>query len=197
VVTDGRVVLGLHEAPDFSALTFIHPDLAAVADSLGAAGVTLSLRQTDPEVFNRIEFNDPSGQKIRMVAARTFSPALPAAEHGSACGYFGHYSMPAHDPDAMTAFWEALGFVAMPPQADPYAHQSLTSDGIDLALHAPQLLPAPVLVFCEEAMHAKIGRLRELGMSIDGALPRALAGTGAAVLAAPEGTRLLLLTGTL
>lgn len=197
VVTDGRVVLGLHEAPDFSALTFIHADLAAVADSLGAAGVTLSLRHTDPEVFNRIEFSDPAGQKIRMLAARTFSPALRAVTPGSACGYFGHYSMPAHDPDALAAFWEPLGFVAMPPQTDPYTHQSLTSDGIDLALHAPQLLPTPALVFCEEAMHAKIGRLRELGVACDGALPRALARTDAAVLAAPEGTMLLLLTGTL
>jgi catechol 2,3-dioxygenase-like lactoylglutathione lyase family enzyme len=197
VVTDGRVVLGLHEAPDFSALTFIHPDLAAVADSLGAAGVTLSLRHTDPDVFNRIEFSDPAGQKIRMLAARTFSPALLASEQGSACGYFGHYSMPARDPDAVTACWEPLGFVALPPQTDPYAHQSLTSDGIDLALHAPQLLPTPALVFCEEGMHAKIDHLRELGVSFASALPRALAGTGAAVLAAPEGTVLLLLTGTL
>ncbi len=187
----------LHEAPQFSALTFIHPDLAAVADFLGAAGVTLSLRQTDPEVFNRIEFCDPAGQKIRMLAARTFSPALPASEQGSACGYFGHYSMPARDPAAVTAFWEPLGFVAMPPQTDPYAHQSLTSDGIDLALHSPQLLPAPALVFCEEAMRRKIDQLRESGVPFDSALPRALATDGAALIAAPEGTLLLLLTGTL
>jgi catechol 2,3-dioxygenase-like lactoylglutathione lyase family enzyme len=197
VVTYGRVVLGLHQAPDFSALTFIHPDLAAVADSLSAAGVTLSLRQTDPEVFNRIEFSDPAGQKIRMLAARTFSPALPAAEPGSACGYFGHYGMPTRDPHAATAFWEPLGFVAMPPQTDPYVHQSLTSDGIDLALHAPQLLPAPALVFCEEAMRWKIDRLRGSGVPFDSALPRALAMDGAALLEAPEGTLLLMLTGTL
>src|SRR5580692_10521053 len=75
VVTDGRLVLGLHEAQDSSAITFIHPDLAAVAESLSAAGVALSMRRTDPEVFNRIEFADPAGQKVRMVAARTFSPA--------------------------------------------------------------------------------------------------------------------------
>ena len=197
VVTDGRVVLGLHAAPEFSALTFIHPDLAAVADSLNAAGVTLSLRHTDPEVFNRIEFSDPSGQKIRMLAARTFSPALPASEPASACGYFGHYSMPARDPAAVTAFWEPLGFVAMPPQTDPYAHQSLTSDGIDLALHAPRLLPAPALVFCEEGMGPKIERLRASGVHFDPALPRALSADDAALLEAPEGTLLLLLTGTL
>ena len=197
VVTDGRAVLGLHEAPEFSALTFIHPDLAAVADSLSAAGVRLSLRQTDPEVFNRIDFSDPAGQKIRMLAARTFSPALPAVEEGAACGYFGHYGMPARDPLAVASFWEPLGFVAMPPQTDPYAHQSLTSDGIDLALHAPQLLPAPALVFCEEAMRWKIDRLRALGVPFDSVLPRELAMEGAALLEAPEGTLLLLLTGAL
>ena len=197
VVTDGRLVLGLHQTPQFGALTFIHPDLAAVADSLSAAGVTLSLRHTDAEVFNRIEFSDPAGQKIRMLAARTFSPAITASEQGSTCGYFGHYGMPVRDAAAVTAFWEPLGFVAMPPQPDPYAHQSLTSDGIDLALHAPQLLPAPALVFCEEAMRGRIDLLRESGVSFDAALPRALAAHDAALLEAPEGTLLLLLTGTL
>jgi len=197
VITDGRMVLGLHQAPQFSALTFIHPDLAALADSHSAAGVTLSLRRTDPEVFNQIEFNDPAGQRIRMLTARTFSPAVTASEHGSACGYFGHYSMPVRDPAAVTAFWEPLGFVAMPPQTDPYAHHSLTSDGINLAVHSPQLLPAPALVFCEEDMRGKIDRLRKLGVPFAPELPRALAGKGAALLEAPEGTLLLLLTGTL
>jgi hypothetical protein len=191
------VVLGLHEAPDFSALTFIHPDLAALADSLSAAGVELSLRQTAAELFNRIEFSDPAGQKIRMLAARTFSPADPESQESSACGYFGHYGMPARDSDTVTAFWEPLGFVAMPPQSDPYEHQSLTSDGIDLALHSPRLLPAPALVFCEEAMRSRIDHLRASGLPLDGALPRALAPQCAAMLEAPEGTLLLLLAGTL
>ena len=42
-----------------------------------------------------------------------------------------------------------------------------------------------------------VNRLRELGVPLDSALPRALATNGAAVLEAPEGTLLLLLTGTL
>jgi catechol 2,3-dioxygenase-like lactoylglutathione lyase family enzyme len=197
VVTDGRVVLGLHEAPDFSAITFIHPELATVADSLGAAGVTVSLRQTDPEVFNRIEFTDPAGQKVRMLAARTFSPAAHAAQDSSACGYFGQYSLPARDPAGVAAFWESLGFVAMPQDMDPYAHQSLTSDGIDLALHSPRLLPAPALVFCEADMGARIDRLRESGVVFEPSLPPGFASDAAALLEAPEGTLLLLLTGTL
>jgi catechol 2,3-dioxygenase-like lactoylglutathione lyase family enzyme len=196
VVTDGRVVLGLHETADFSAITFVHPDLAAVADSLSAARVALTRRQTHPEVFNQIEFADPAGQKIRMVAARTFSPADRALGQHSACGYFAHYSMPARDRDEVAAFWEPLGFVALPQQEEPYAHHSLTSDGIDLALHSPRLLPAPALVFCDENMAARLHQLRESGVQLEPP-PRLLATAGNAVLEAPEGTLLLLLTGSL
>src|SRR5580692_6737609 len=163
VITDGRLVLGLHEAPDFAALTFIHPDVTQVADSLDDTGVQLALRRTHPEVFNQIEFADPDGQKIRMVAARTFSPA-DAPERASACGYFAHYSLPARDPAATARFWEGLGFVAMPEADDPYPHQDLTSDGIDLGLHSPRLLPAPALVFCEEDMAQRIVQLRQAGV---------------------------------
>jgi catechol 2,3-dioxygenase-like lactoylglutathione lyase family enzyme len=196
VVTDGRVVLGLHETADFSAITFVHPDLAAVADALSGTGVALSLRHTDPEVFNQIEFADPAGQKIRMVAARTFSPAERALEQHSACGYFAQYSMPARARAAVAAFWEPLGFVALPQEEDPYDHQSLTSDGIDLALHAPRLLPTPALVFCEADMEVRIRQLRESGLEFEPP-PRSLVAAGNAVLEAPEGTLLLLLTGSL
>ena len=197
VVTDGRLVLGLHEVPDFAAITFIHQDVPKIAATLDDTGVQLALRQTDPEVFNRIEFADPEGQKIRMVAARTFSPADGAPDQVSACGYFAHYSMPARDMAAAGAFWEPLGFVAMPQIEDPYPHQSLTSDGIDLALHSPRLLPAPALVFCEEHMAEKITHLREAGIATQVALPRGLAPGANAMFEAPEGTLLLLLTGTL
>jgi catechol 2,3-dioxygenase-like lactoylglutathione lyase family enzyme len=197
VVTDGRLVLGLHEVADFAAITFVHPEVAMIAKQLEAAGVTLTLRRTDPEVFNRIEFADPAGQKIRMLAARTFSPTDRAADQDSRLGYFSQYSLPARDGAAVAAFWEALGFVAMPPQDEPYAHQSLTSDGIDLALHAPRWLPAAALVFCEEGMAVRIERLRQSGQVSEVSLPPGLAPAGNALLEAPEGTLLLLLTGTL
>jgi predicted enzyme related to lactoylglutathione lyase len=197
VVTDGRVVVGLHETPDFGAITFVHPDLAAVAQSLDDAGVDLTLRQTDAEVFNQIEFADPAGQRIRMVAARTFSPANRSPNQHSACGHFGHFGMPARDPAAVATFWEPLGFVAMPEAEDPYAHLSLTSDGIDLAVHLPRWLPAPALVFCEADMAGKIARLRTAGVNFAESLPRGFAPDDNALLEAPEGTLLLLLTGTL
>ncbi len=196
VVTDGRLVLGLHEVPDFNALTFVERDVVEVAGTLDDTGVQLTLRQTDPEVFNQIQFFDPGGQRVRMVAARTFSPAERTAEQRSACGYFAHYSMPVLDSAAVAAFWEPLGFVAMPEESEPYPHQSLTSDGINLALHSPRLLPAPALVFCEEDMATRIASLRASGVLFE-PLPRGLAADGNALLEAPDGTLLLLLTGTL
>ena len=196
VITDGRMVLGLHEDPQLAALTFIHPDVTQVADALDDTGVQLALRRTDPEVFNRIEFADPDGQKIRMLAARTFSPA-DAPKRSSACGYFAHYSMPARDPAATAAFWEPLGFVAMPEADDPYPHQDLTSDGIDLALHSPRLLPAAALVFCEEDMAQRIAQLKRAGVEFATPLPPGLKPEGNALLEAPEGTLLLLLSGSL
>jgi hypothetical protein len=132
-----------------------------------------------------------------MVAARTFSPADRRLNQHSACGYFGHFSMPAREPAAIATFWEPLGFVAMPEDEDPYAHLSLTSDGINLALHLPRLLPAPALVFCEADMAEKIGRLRAAGVAFEDSLPRSFAPNHNALLEAPEGTLLLLLTGTL
>ena len=96
----------------------------------------------------------------------------------------------------MAGFWETLGFVAMPQAQEPYVHQSLTSDGIDLALHSPRLLPAPALVFCEEDMEVRISHLRQLGVAFDSSLPPALATAGNALIEAPEGTLLLLLTGS-
>ena len=196
VITDGRLVLGLHQAPDFAALTFIHPDVTQAAEWLRGMGVQLLRRRTEPEVFNRIEFADPDGQRIRMVAARTFSPA-DVPQRTSACGYFAHYGMPARDPTATAAFWEPLGFVAMPAAEGPYPHQDLTSDGIDLALHSPRLLSAPTLVFCEEDMAQRIVKLRQAGVAFAGSLPRGLAPEANALLEAPEGTLLLLLTGML
>ncbi len=196
VVTDGRLVLGLHESPDFNALTFVERDVAEVAGTLGDTGVHLTLSHIDPEVFNQILFADPGGQGVRMVAARTFSPAERTADQRSACGYFAHYSMPGFDSAAMAAFWEPLGFVAMPEESEPYPHQTFTSDGINLAMHSPRLLPAPALVFCEEDMATKIASLRDSGVPF-ASLPRGVAAGGNALLEAPEGTLLLLLTGTL
>jgi catechol 2,3-dioxygenase-like lactoylglutathione lyase family enzyme len=195
VVTDGRVTLGLHGSTARpQALTFVHPGVAEFAVELEQRRVALELNRTGPEVFNEIRFADPDGQCVSVIEARTYSPAGRREEQTSACGYFAQYSMPVRDLEAARAFWEPLGFVATPDVATPYEHLPLTSDHLDLAFHAPRLLERAALVFIDEEMAARIARLDELGVRTSRALPRTLDARHNALLEAPEGTLLLLLS---
>ena len=105
--------------------------------------------------------------------------------------------MPARDPAATAAFWEPLGFVAMPETDEPYPHQDLTSDGIDLgAALAAAAARAGAGVLRRGHGRSGSRRLRQAGVVFATPLPRGLAPQGNALLEAPEGTLLLLLTGT-
>ena len=70
---------------------------------------------------------------------------------------------------------------------------SMTSDHIDLAVHRPRTLDAPMLVFAAADMGERIERLRALGCEMSDELPRGLDPRHSALLEAPEGTALLLI----
>ena len=196
VVTDGRIVLGLHEsATRPAALTFVHQGVVEQASLLAQRGTHIEYTRSGTEIFNEVGLRDPAGQDIVILEARTYSPVRRTSRETSACGYFMHYSMPATDLTAVREFWERLGFVATDEATVPYPHQPLTSDHLDLAFHAPRLLNAPALVFVDEDMSSRIARLAELGVSVARAPPRGLDAHSSALLEAPEGTLLLLLTG--
>jgi len=73
----------------------------------------------------------------------------------------------------------------------PYPRMSMTSDHLDLGVHRPRTLDAPMLVFSAPDMGERVERLRALGCeSAD--LPRGLDPRHNALLEAPEGTALLL-----
>jgi hypothetical protein len=76
----------------------------------------------------------------------------------------------------------------------PYPHLTLTSDHLDLAFHRPRMFEAPLLVFRAADMRERIAQLRALGVAEE-PLPRGIAREGNALLASPEGTRLLLVAG--
>jgi catechol 2,3-dioxygenase-like lactoylglutathione lyase family enzyme len=195
VVSDGRVFLGLHQDQARSpAITFVQPDVAAHASALERQGVELVIRHTDPEVFNELGLRDPAGQLITVIEARTYSPVARRPEATSLCGYFAHFSMPTLDFAAAQRYWEPLGFVATEECVQPYPHLPLTSDHLDVAFHSPQWLPRAALVFVDENMTTRIARVRELGVREARTLPGGLAPGANALLEAPEGTLLLLLT---
>jgi len=194
VLTDGAVYIGLHEGRlDSPALTFVHPGIAGHLAELERMGIDPSTVNIGDEVFNEVGFRDPAGQPVRLLEARTYSPADRSALEPSRCGAFRALSMPAADFEAARAFWEALGFEAGELQSHPYSHLPLSREGLELALHRPQLSPEPLLVFRDPAMSERIAQLRQLALSPLEPPPRGLDPRANALLRAPEGTALLLL----
>jgi len=194
VLTDGRIYLGLHQRPAASpALTFVRPGVAACLAEFAALGIELTVCRTGEEVFNEIGFEGPHGEAVRVIEARTYSPAVRSRGEVSLCGDFAQLSLPAADFAAARAFWEPLGFVATDEAEAPYVHLPLTSDHLELAFHRPRTFEAPLLVFRAADMPERIERLRSLGL-VEEALPRGIPRERNALLSSPEGTQLLLLS---
>ena len=194
VVTDGRVCLGLHQARlDSPVLTFVRPGIAGHLAALERAGLELTAVAVGDEVFNQAGFRDPAGQAVRLLEARTFSPPDRSALEPSRCGEFGWLSLPAADVAAELGFWEALGLHARAEDTQPFTRMSREADGLELAWHRPRWFAEPLLVFREAEMAARIAHLRAAGVGPLEPPPRGLDPKANAVLAAPEGTALLLL----
>jgi hypothetical protein len=194
VLTDGRIVLGLHQHPGREAsLTFVQQDVARRSAELERNGIEILYRHTSAEAFHEIGLVAPSGQRITVLEARTYSPASRSAAVTSLCGYFTELSLPATDFEAARRFWEPLGFVATGEVEEPYPRLTLTSDHLNLAFHLRRTLASPVLVFADPDMAARIAHLRDLGVDSGRKLPSGLRRGGNALIEAPEGTLLLLL----
>ena len=196
VVTDGRLFIGLHEYEfDSPALTFVKPDLWRHIDALETLGIEFAFRRLGSDVFNEAGFHDPDGVMITLLEARTFSPPSRGPGETSWCGYFSEIGIPARDPDRSKAFWEQLGFVATDEQQEPFRRISLTSDFLNLGLYATRELRRPVLTFVDSEMPSRVSHIENLGIERSRRLPAAFDPDRAAILVAPEGTELLLMTG--
>lgn len=196
VLTDGRLFIGLHQRRCASpTLTFVHAGVAAEVPTITSLGIELTLRHTGDEEFNQIGFEDPFGQAVRIIEARTYSPVERGPGEVSLCGDFAEFSIPGADFAAGQAFWEPLGFVAAEQSPTPYPHLSLTSDHLDIAFHQPRTCDRPLLVFRAPDMAARLERLAGLGITGGAGLPRGLDRDANALIDAPEGIALLLLQG--
>jgi catechol 2,3-dioxygenase-like lactoylglutathione lyase family enzyme len=194
VLTDGRVCLGLHQTPLQSPLlTFVRPGLAAQLTALERAGVEPLQAALGAEVFNQVSFQDPAGQPVRLLEARTFSPAERSAREPSRCGEFAGLSLPAAHFGPVVDFWQALGFEAAEEAAAPFPHVPLRGAGLQLRLHRPRFFAEPLLVFRDPQMRGRIAQLRDSDAGPMQRPPRGLDPKASALLLAPEGTVLLLL----
>ena len=192
VVTDGRLVLGLHDEGSVTAplLSYVLPDLARQLPAIEAMGIAFDRRQIGDDTFNEAVFTTPDGQQVRLLEARTFSP--PEQAPPTRLGWFEEYALPVGDLGEARGYWEQLGFVTAAEGEDPWPHLSLTSDTFDIGLYLTQELPRPTLVFSADDGVALRERLVEIGIEPEERLPRSLDPETHLMVVAPEGTRLLI-----
>jgi catechol 2,3-dioxygenase-like lactoylglutathione lyase family enzyme len=196
VMTDGKLFIGLHQFRFPSpVITYVQAGVAQHAPLIERQGVELAWKRIGDDVFNEFGFLDPSGQAVRVQEAPTHFSSN--AEHGetSLCGDFAEYSMPSSDFEAMRAFWEPLGFVALGETDTPFVRMSMTSDHVDLAVHRSRTLDQPMLLFTAPDMGERIERLRAAGLDFADDLPRGLDPRHSGLLRSPEGMALLLISG--
>jgi catechol 2,3-dioxygenase-like lactoylglutathione lyase family enzyme len=195
VVTDGRLFLGLHARPcPPIAISYVQPNLMQHTVRLLSSGIEFNSERFDTESFHEASFADPHGLRVNLLEARTFSPPAIAALHQSTCGYFTELGVPVRDYEAGREFWESLGFVGMEPETEPFPRLSLTSDYFNIGLYRSRALRQPVLTFTDNDMPERLARLRERKLNLTDEMPDSLDAASNAVLIAPEGTRLLLLS---
>jgi catechol 2,3-dioxygenase-like lactoylglutathione lyase family enzyme len=194
VVTDGHLYIGLHGAGIPSpSLTWVWPDLARHAPEIEALGIRFDFARFGEEAFHELGFADPSGHTITILEARTFSPLALGHAPTTAVGYFEEFGLPTMDFERATAFWDRLGLVAFEPVNEPFPKVVLAGSDINVGLYDLELR-APVLAFSDSQMSERITALREKGFQFAPRLPRGLDPRHSAILEAPEGTPLLLMT---
>jgi catechol 2,3-dioxygenase-like lactoylglutathione lyase family enzyme len=195
VISDGRLAIGLHgrELPQSPLLAFVLPDLLARLEEIERQGVMVLDRRLGADVFNEASL-DVAGQTVRLLEARTYSPASRGPGDTSRLGWFEEVALPAADRERAQSAWERLGFVPAEEGDEPYPRVGLTSDSLNVALLAPGTIARPALVFAEADMPARIAKLAESGFELARRLPPKLDATRCALLVAPEGTQLLLTT---
>ena len=193
VVTDGRICLGLHqEAIPAPSITFVKPNLLKFVQPFEELGLEFTFRHLGNDVFNEVGWLDPSGQLVRLIEARTFSPSKRLGTETSRCGYFLEIAIPTPELDRSKAYWERFGFVGVDESDDRLPHVSCTSDHIELGLYDPSHLRRSTLRFEVDDVGGALARLAEIGISPAGEIPSPLRRVPAAVLIAPEGTPILL-----
>jgi catechol 2,3-dioxygenase-like lactoylglutathione lyase family enzyme len=191
VCFDGRIAVGLHDRPQAGAqLTFVRPRLRDYARPLRKLGVELTHEHLRDNEFNSVAFDDPGGQEVVLIEARTFPPPVADTHPVAVCGELFEITLPAADLDASSRFWQALGLVPGASGEVPHRWQRLTGHGITLGLHETHC-PAGLSFRCQN-LQARLEYLRATGLAARAGTPVADRAQEAATLAGPEGTQLYL-----
>lgn len=145
VVSIPGLSLGLHGIEATPPLvTLVRADVAGLVPEFETRDIPLDDLRIGPDVFNELRFRDPAGLTVRIVEARTFSPA--ASARPGPFGRFEAFSWPCADPEAVGDFWSRL-LVDSEEPADGWALRTADLGGLPVAWHAPATSADPLLVF--------------------------------------------------
>ena len=196
-IGDGRLTIGLHgrELPQSPLPAFVLPDLRHELEAIERRGIEILERRLGDDVFNEARF-EVAGQSLRLLEARTHSPPPFGPGETSRLGWFEEIALPVTDRKEAVRGWERLGFVPAEEGDEPYPHIGLTSDSLNVALVERSILRIPALVFTDGDMPARVAKLAEAGFEFARHMPASLDASRHALLVAPEGTQLLLVTAT-
>jgi hypothetical protein len=191
VCFDGTIAIGLHDrAQPGPRLTFVRPGLRDYVRPLRRLGLTLTHERLRDNEFNSVGFNDPGGQEVVLIEARTFLPGDWDVHNVAICGELFEVTLPAADLDESSRFWRALGLTSVASGEAPHRWQRLKGHGLTLGLHETHC--APGLSFRCEDLHARLDYLRARRLSAREGSPIADREQASATLTGPEGTRLYL-----
>ena len=183
VVSDGTVTIGLHASGfEEATLSFVRPEVAMQVRALEAQGQEFEWRRLGTDDFNEAALRTVDGQLIRMMEARTFSPAgVPAASLlGTTCS---EVTLHCDAPERTRAWLESLGFVAEPdPPSAGTVH--VASPGLRLGLRVGPRTDAASLRFRPADPGAVAAALAARDL-------QPVRGRAGYEIKAPEGTRLI------
>lgn len=110
VVTDGRIAIGLHadELPG-PALSFVQANAANWARQLEAAGFELERQRLGIDDFHEFTLAGPSGHRVIVIEAATFSPLQVQAAPAPLTGPSVHIELGCSDLAEGEDFWRIAG----------------------------------------------------------------------------------------
>jgi catechol 2,3-dioxygenase-like lactoylglutathione lyase family enzyme len=191
VCFDGHIAIGLHEREQAGPrLTFVRPGLRHYVRPLRRLGVELTHEHLRDNEFNSVAFNDPGGQEVELIEARTFPPGDWDGHNVAICGELFEVTLPTHDLEASSRLWQAFGLTIVASGEVPHRWQRLTGHGVTLGLHETHC--APGLSFRCEDLRARLDYLRAKGLSARDGSPVADRAQASATLTGPERTHLYL-----
>lgn len=182
-VSDGHFCLGLHDSSDFlPELRIVQPAVQkAVLDWSGNSAVFEEIH-LDEDELHRATLDDPSGHRLTLIEARTFSPAQNADK--SLLGDFKSLRLGVDDTLAAARFWAPFtGQVVAEDNADEYL--ALRAGRWEIGLQANTRQDA-IEFECLDNL-ALLSALARLGITFQA--DREAQDSSTQILSAPEGTR--------